>query len=392
MTVLRNCKVMDVRTGSVRETAVYVEKGQIHSFGDGTRDDAVIDLQGAYLLPGLFNCHAHPAHVFPFHQADPNESAAVTGLRCFRRGTDALRAGITTLRTTGTRHNADIHLRSMINKGWVEGPRIISAGRGIAVTGGHGAGSLGSHTADGPEEFLKRSREQLLEGADFLKIMINGGISGASEAFDEPQMTIEEIKAVVAVARSKNTYVVAHSGGSESIMKASHAGVRSFEHCYLMNREAARTVRENHGYVCPTLCVTRAPEWMKAHSFAEWTIKKALEAGKDHLESIRGAVQEGVKLIVGTDIPPGDTEEGINITVKETEYLVTAGLSPLGALQAATLNPAELMGIGSQVGVVEPGHQADLIAVRENPLENIQALRGIFFVMQGGRIIRKDEP
>jgi imidazolonepropionase-like amidohydrolase len=129
---------------------------------------------------------------------------------------------------------------------------------------------------------------------------------------------------------------------------------------------------------------------MRENRFEEWTIQKALEAGNDHLESIRTAIREGVKILNGTDIPPGDEDGGVNVTVKEMEHYVDAGLSPLEAIQTSSLNGAELMGIGQQIGVVEPGTQADLIATRDNPLEDIRALRGIFFVMQSGSVIRWD--
>ena len=130
---------------------------------------------------------------------------------------------------------------------------------------------------------------------------------------------------------------------------------------------------------------------MEAHGFEQWTIEKAIMAGGDHLESIRIAIQEGVQIINGTDAPPGDSDRGVNLTVKEIEHYVDAGLSNLAAIQASTLNCAELMGLAEEIGIVEPGYYADLIAVRENPLEDIQALRGIFFVMQAGRVIRRDQ-
>jgi imidazolonepropionase-like amidohydrolase len=390
MTLLRNCRVVDVRRGLVKETSVAIESSKIVSLGDPKNsDNHSIDLEGAYLLPGLVNCHVHLGIVFPFNEFDPRESPAVTALRCLRRGMDALQAGVTTVRTVGTAYGADLFLRSMIQKGWVKGPRIVSAGSSISVTGGHGD-NLGALLADGPDEFRKKAREELVSGANHLKIYITGGISHREETFDEPQMSVGEMKAVVSMARSENTYVTAHAGESGPILKAVEAEVRCFEHGYLLDREAARAVRENGGYLCPTLVVTRSPNWMRVNRFEEWTIQKALEAGNDHLESIRTAIRESVKILNGTDIPPGDEDEGVNITVKEMEHYVDAGLSPLEAIQTSSLNGAELMGIGKQIGVVEPGYQADLIATPENPLKDIRALRGIFFVMQSGRVIRWD--
>ena len=390
VTILRNCRVIDVKEGVARETSVKVQKGQIVELGE-SRDpgEDFIDLGGAYLLPGLITSHVHLGHVFPFNEMDPNESPALTVLRCYRRGVDALRAGITTVRTMSTRYGADIHLRTMIRNGWVEGPRIVSACRGISATGGHGS-RIGALLADSPDEFRKRAREELVAGADHLKIFITGGISHREETFGEPQMTLEEMEAVVSVARSKNTYVVVHSGDSGAILKAVRAGVLSFEHGYLLDREAARAIRGSGGYLTPTLVVTRSANWMKEHRFEPWTIEKALDAAPDHLESARTAIREGVKILNGTDIPPGEKDEGVNIVVRECEYLVEAGLSPLGSIQTCTTNPAELMKLDKQIGKVEPGYQADLVATRENPLKDIHALRGIFFVMQSGKVIRQD--
>lgn len=392
MTVLKNCKVIDVRKGQVNKLQVMVEGATITSIGDGrVLSDHSIDLDGGYLLPGLINCHVHLGETFPSYEVDSSESSAMHVLRCYRRGFDALQAGITTVRSMLTRHYADIDLRNMIQKGCVEGPRILSAGRSISVTGGHGSHS-GSLLADGPDDFIKKAREELSSGSDHLKIFITGGIDSREEAFDESQMTIEEIEATVSVAKSKHTYVAAHAGESGPILMAVKAGVLCFEHCYFLDRDAARAIHNIGGYVCPTLCVSRSPNWMKKNRFESWKIEKALGVAQDHLESTRTAIKEGIKIITGTDIPPGDMDDGINITVREIEYLVEAGLSPLEAMQATFLNAAELMGIDNQVGVVEPCYQADFIAVRENPLKDIRALREIFFVMQSGRVVRWNKP
>jgi len=388
VTTLLNCSAIDVREGRVREGAVSIEEGLISAFERGGGGET-IDLEGAFLLPGLITCHTHLSIVFPFHETDENESPAITALRCQKRATDALRAGITTVRTVGEMHRADISLRQMIQKGWAVGPRILSAGKSISVTGGHGCG-FGAILADGPEAFLRAARQELLAGANHIKIYITGGIAQREEGFAEPQMTVEEMQAVVSAARSKDTYVCAHAGGSSQIIKAAEAGVRCFEHCYQLDREAARIIKEVGGYVVPTLGVTRSPEWMKANGFAPWTTDKALAAAPEHLESIRTAVKEGVTIVNGTDMPPGDLADGVNATVREMGFMAEAGLSPLDAIRASSIRPAEMMSVDKQVGAIEPSLAADLIAVRENPLKDLGALKDIFFVMQAGRVVRWD--
>jgi len=392
MPILKNCKVVDLRQGSMRETQVGLEGGRITFLGRSKDPDKVsVDLEGGYVLPGLINGHVHLGDVFPFDEVDPNEGKMIHVLRCLRRGVDALLAGVTTVRTEGTRYGVDVDLRTMIGKGWVQGPRIMAARQALRVTGGQGD-DVGALSADGAREFQKRAREELSAGADHLKIFITGGLSVRQGVLDQLQMTDKEMEAVITVARSKNTYVSAHAASGKAIFQAAKAGVRSFEHGYSLDREAARAIRERSGYYCPTLCVTHCQDWMKRNRFEPWAIEKATRAASDHSESVRLAIHEGVKIVAGTDLPPGDTDEGINVTARELELLVNAGLSPLESIQASLLNGATLMGIERQIGAVEPGYQADLIATRENPLKDIRALREIFFVMQSGKVIRWDRP
>jgi imidazolonepropionase-like amidohydrolase len=291
----------------------------------------------------------------------------------------------------GELHRADIALRTMIQKGWADGPRILSAGRSISTTGGHGSG-FGAMVADGADAFRRAARTELTAGANHIKIFITGGIAHAGESLSEPQTSMEEMRAAVEVARSKGTYVCAHAGGAEPIRRAIDAGVRCFEHGYQLDRAAARAIRDAGAYLVPTLGVTRSRGWMKAHGFEPWTIEKATAAGGEHLDSARMAVQEGVTLVNGTDIPPGDTDDGISIVVREIEHLVEAGLSPLGSVQATTIRAAELLGLAGSIGAVDTGYQADLIAVRQNPLEDIGAMRDIVLVMQAGRAVRWKRP
>jgi imidazolonepropionase-like amidohydrolase len=277
----------------------------------------------------------------------------------------------------------------MINAGWIEGPRIIAGGKGLGVTGGHGS-SFGQVEADGAEEFRKAARRELALGADHLKIFITGGIAKLEEEFGEMQMTKDEIAAVTSVARSRGTYVAAHVGGSTAIIEAAEAGVTSFEHGYIINREAAKAIKEVSGYLVPTLSVTRSEKWMRANNFEEWTIYKALSIKDRHMESVKLAISEGVTLVCGTDIPPGDLNEGINATVREIEFIKEAGLNELEAIRTATINAAKLCRMENKVGLVKPGYKADLIAVPRNPLKDIRQLERIKFVMKGGEIIRND--
>ena len=390
ITHLKNCRVLDVESGEIKEAVVAIEKGEIKSIDKQLNDSpgtAVVDMEGAYLLPGLISCHTHLTIVFPFHLSDPNEDAAMTAFRTYRRGQDALKAGATTVRTVGELNRADLALRKSIAAGWVTGPRIFSAGLGVSVTGGHGHGFTAE--ADGADDFRKKCREDLLAGANHIKIFLTGGIAHKDETFDESQMSDDEVAAAVEVAKSKGTYVCAHVGDSGPIMRGVKAGVRCFEHTYNLDMDTARAVKAVDGFIVPTLGVTRSKDWMSQHGFENWTICKAVSAGGDHLESIRNAIKAGVTLVNGTDIPPGDTDDGAPIVVREMEHCHEAGLDPLQTIQTATLNAARLIN-SKNLGVIRPGAKADFIAMADNPLENISHLRKIFFVMQGGEVVRDD--
>lgn len=388
--ILKNCRMLNVENGVFTEGSLTISGGEIQSIdssAEESKDDKILDMQGAYVLPGLISCHTHLAIVFPFHLSDPNEDPAMTAYRAYSRGQDALQAGITTVRTVGEVNRADIALRKSIAAGWVTGPRIYSAGLGVSVTGGHGHGF--TTEADGADDFRKKCREDILAGADHIKIFLTGGIAHKNEGFDESQMSDEEICAAVEVAQSKGTYVCAHVGDSGPIMKGVKAGVTCFEHTYNLDIETATAIKEIDGFIVPTLGVTRSKDWMRQRGFEEWTICKAVSAASDHLESIKNAVKAGVTLVNGTDIPPGDTDDGAPIVVREMEHCLEAGLTPLQTIQTATLNAAKLIR-NDKLGVIKPGAKADFIATRANPLENIRNLREIFFVMQGGTVVRDD--
>jgi imidazolonepropionase-like amidohydrolase len=390
---LTNCNVLDVKSGAVvKNSTITIEGNSIKGIREGgspkTRGKNV-DLRGGFVLPGLFNMHNHFSIVFPFKDTDQNESAGITALRGHKRAQDGLFAGVTSVRCVGEINRIDLDMKRMIDTGWVKGPRITPGGRPLGVTGGHGSG-LSQIDCDGPDEFRKAARNELHLGAKHLKIFISGGIAQKEEKFGEAQMVREEMEAVVSVARSKGTYVVAHSSGSEQIASALEAGVRCFEHAYVLNRKTARLMKKLGAFLDPTLTVTRSPGWMREHGFEEWTIQKAVAAGKTHLESIRTAISEGVRIICGTDMPPGEVNGPGRTIAREIEFLCDAGLSKLDAIRATTVNAAELCGTSDKTGLVEPGYYADLIVVPANPLKDIKSLREVKLVIKDGEILRNE--
>jgi imidazolonepropionase-like amidohydrolase len=387
---LTNCSVVDVQSGKIeRQRSLHIADGLIERIADGSGaiGGPALDLGGAYITPGLISCHAHLWQIYPFSAIDRGESPAISIARAAKRARDALLAGVTTLRSVGELNRADLYLRFAARQGWLEAPRILGAGQPIAVTGGHGSES--SAIADGGEGFLRAAREELAAGADHIKIFITGGLMRIEENLDAQQMTDDEIAGAVHAATEHNTYVTAHAASSPAIRQALRLGVRGFEHAYRLDNETATLMAESHAFLTPTLCVShpRSADWMQAHGWEPWAVQLAQDAGKEHRLSIKRAINADVTLVNGTDYPPGDAIDGTPVAVYEMELMVEAGLTPLGAIQAATINGARLLRLNN-VGTVEEGMCADLIGMSSDPTHDIRAMRGIRFVMQAGRVVR----
>lgn len=390
---LVNGHVVDVSTGMIRrDAAVEVADGRITRIIDGSPQAASaerIDCGGRYLTPGLISVHTHLSVVYPFSATDEDESPGASALRAASRATDALRAGVTTIRTLHEFNQADLLLRTAAQEGWLRTPRILASGRALSITGGHGR-DLGCVYADGHDGFLRAARAELAAGADHIKIFITGGIAHLGETFNGAQMTSDEIKAVVRATQEQGTYVVAHAGGWPAIREAMDAGVRGFEHGYDLDDATAVEMARRGVFLTPTLSVTRCPQWMADHDFTQWQIDLAMRVGPGHLESIERAVRAGVTLVNGTDYPPGEPIDGTVVAVREMEFGVDAGLSAAQALRTATVNAAQLLALEHEIGVIEEGMAADIVAVPDDPTRDISAMRHIDFVMSQGEVIRDD--
>jgi imidazolonepropionase-like amidohydrolase len=387
-----NAHVVDVLTGDALrqhavETAADGTVAQVTAVPPaGLPDDNVVDVAGRWLLPGLISCHTHLSVVFPFSDTDEAENPAITAYRSATRASDALRAGITTIRCVHEQNRADLLLRTAVQRGWFAAPRILGAGRAISTRGGHGQGSACAY-ATGEQEFYEAALAELAAGADHVKIFINGGLAGAHEHYARPEMTDGEIRGAVRAAAQHDTYVVAHSGEAAAIRQALAQGVRCFEHAYRLDAETAALLARPGIFLTPTLCVTRSESWMRARGFAEHSIQNALNAADEHLASIQRAIRAGVTLVNGTDYPPGDLVDGVPAAVHEVELMAGAGLSPLLSLQSVSMNAARLLGIDDHVGQIRPGYAADFVAVAADPVDDIAALRTISLVVQGGTAV-----
>ncbi|WP_165969232.1 amidohydrolase family protein [Actinomadura sp. KC06] len=397
--------VVDVVGGTIRRNVnAAVTGGRIETItaAPPPPDARRVDLGGRYLLPGLISVHTHLSVTYPFSATDEAENPGLTALRALSRAQDALHAGVTTIRCVHEQHRADLLIRTGVEQGWVDAPRIVGAGRAVSTTGGHGHGSACSY-ADGHDGFLRAAREELAAGADLIKVFITGGIAHEGESFTGAQMTLDEMRAVVRAAEEHGSYVTAHAGSGSAIREALAAGVRGYEHAYELDDATAKEMAQRRVFLTPTLCVTRCPSWMAEHSFSAWQIERAMEVGPGHLASIRRAIAAGIAdprdpgapgitMLAGTDYPPGEPIEDTVVAVREMEFLAEAGLDPAQALRAGTSDAARLVGLGGKAGAVEEGLLADLIVADGDPLSDVSALRRIPFVMQAGRIVRNDLP
>ena len=398
---LVNCILVD-GTGAepMDDAAIVVEGQRIVACGPRrsvlpASPERLIDLQGMAACPGLINLHVHYGLVLPgaLRARYQDESVAALAYRMVANAREALHAGVTTTRSVGERHGVDFGLRAAISSGQTPGPRMFTAGAALAVTGGHGVHHLGpSVEADGPYGFRKAARHQLELGADHIKIMISGGISGEFESIGSSQMARDEMDAVVQVAHNAGKSVCAHSGGAHAMREAIEAGVDCLEHGYLLDDDVAALMVEHGTFLVPTICVSRADDYMRRIGASEWEARKSAEANERHWQSLQTAIQHGVKIGMGTDMLPGEMNEGTVASYREMEFMAEAGLSPLRVLTAATKTGAEVLRASEQFGTLEPGKAADIVACDGNPAQDVRALRGIRFVMQEGRVVRFDDP
>jgi len=377
----------------MKDVIVIVEDDKIAEVKAGTYSQAVgegervFDLEGGYVLPGLWDVHAHLGDLIP----DPKhlletESPIDYAIRAGRNAMDALRAGITGIRILGEDHYADVAWKRAFDAGVFVGPRLFVCGKAMCITGGHGHGTLGSVEVDGPYEMRKAVREQLKHGADQIKLMVTGGVMTAGEGMQESQFLPDEIRAATEVAHQKGKRVCVHAWGAAGIKTAIRGGVDSIEHG-LLDDEAIEMMVENGVFYVPTLNVTQGEKQIFEGGMPDFMVEKILGSAKAHLEGFQKALKAGVKIACGADSSPV-----ADFTLSEIEHLVKAGMGEMEALIAATRTSADLCGVADRMGTVEVGKLADLIVVSANPLEDISNIRKLKLVLKGGKLVETREP
>jgi imidazolonepropionase-like amidohydrolase len=387
---------------------VIVEDGRIKSAGTAQSvslpaDAEVVDLGDATLLPGFIDCHVHLAgRPLPDPRSDqasvrdPASFGAVLGVaHC----AETLKAGFTTVRNVGAGHFDDIALRNAIREGRIDGPRILCAGHAIGITGGHADdngfrpglldGDFRSGIADGPDECRKAVRYQVKQGADVIKMVATGGVLSEGDAVGATQYTLDEMKAIVEEAAKLERKVAAHAHGTEGIKLAVRAGVASIEHGSFLDEEAADLMIERGTYLVPTLMAgANVIKAVESGRLKGQRAEKARVAEAGMRKAIRLAVARKVPIALGTDA--GVYPHGEN--GREFQLLVEwGGMEPMDAILAGTRNAAKLLGLEEEIGTLEAGKQADVVAVPGDPLKGISVMQRPVLVMKGGVIHHRPE-
>lgn len=393
-------RLLDVEGGRVlRDQIILIEGERIIAVGAAGATPIpsrayLIDLSNATVLPGLIDAHTHlSSNPYQHGYSSLGTSSTRAALYGVRAARDTLNAGFTMVRDVGSEGFADVALRDAINEGDFPGPRILASGYAIGIQGGHCDNNLlppeynevSKGVADGPWAARAKVREMVKYGADLIKICATGGVLSKGDAAGAQQYTLEEMQAIVAEAHKLERKVAAHAHGASGIIDAIKAGVDSVEHSSLIDAEGIKLAKEKGTYLVMDIYnddyILSAGE--KA-GFLPESLAKEKEIGQKQRDNFRKALQGGARMAFGSDAgvyPHGDN-------ARQFFYMVKYGMTPMQAIQSATINGADLLGWKEKVGSIQVGKYADIIAVNGDPLADVTALTKIRFVMKNGQVFK----
>jgi len=398
--------MIDVENGVLLGKKTLIIKGdRIAEIFDGhspVPDSAErIDLKDATLLPGLFDMHVHIEKEYSknYYLERFTLNPADRAYRSVEYAQKTLEAGFTTVRDLGGT-GVNISLRDAINAGTLPGPRIFTAGRSIATTGGHADPTNGFSdqlmgdpgpllgVVNGPLECQKAVRQRYKNGADVIKITATGGVLSVASDGMNPQFSEEELQAIISTANDYGLLTAAHAHGDEGMQRAIRAGIHTIEHGTFMSDSTIQLMQESGTYYVPTLAAGQAvAEYAEIPGYyPAVVIPKARSVGPQIQSTFARAYAAGVNIAFGTDA--GVFPHGLN--AREFSLMVEAGMSPIESLQSATLVSARLLGIDTELGSLQKGKIADIVSVPGNPLEDISLMRQVNFVMKEGKIYKND--
>jgi imidazolonepropionase-like amidohydrolase len=402
LTLIKAGRLFDARTGQMLSNqAILVEGDRIKEVGTAAAvaphaaNARVIDLSSSTVLPGLIDAHNHvlgnPKDLSPIAGLRMSSAqATLWGVRNLRIWLDK---GFTTLRDAceSDRYYGQIALRNSIQQGLIQGPRMIVAGQCLSLTGGHGDSDQLAvdeelprrpNIADTVDEVATAARRDIKYGADWIKLMATGGVMDTLSDFRVQELSEAQMAKAVEVAHRANKKVMAHAHGTEGIKAAVRAGVDSIEHGSLLDDEGAQLMVQKGTWLVPTIDVELRTLEMGA-SFGVEPVMMAKEKEVVRLKraGFEKALKYHVKIAFGVDDDP-------DYLTREFDAMVAWGMKPVEALQAATINASQLLGIADQVGTIEPGKAADIVAVNGDPLTDIKAINNVVLVMKGGEVVR----
>jgi len=397
--------ILDVESGKILNQKTIIISGKTitaiqDGFVEAGEGATVVDLKDKTILPGFIDMHVHiegqssPTRYiesFTLNEAD-------VALRSTIYAEKTLLAGFTTVRDLGG-SGVNIALRNAINKGYVKGPRIFTAGKSLATTGGHADPTNGykkvwmgdpgpkEGVVNSPEDGKKAVRQRYKDGSDCIKITATGGVLSVAKSGRNPQFTIEEIKAITDTAKDYGMLTAAHAHGDEGMQRAVKGGIKTIEHGTFMSEETMDLMKQYDTYMVPTISAGKkvAENAKKPGYFPEVVAKKAREIGPIIQDTFAKAYKRGVPIAFGTDagvFPHGENAD-------EFGYMEEAGMPAIEALRSATMTNAMLLGMDGNLGQIKEGFLADIVAVKGNPLASIDVLKDVDFVMKEGVIYKK---